>query len=260
MIKIEFTEPDNATWKEWKRDCEKTAKAVIESIERGENCKIPDLFRRGTIKKTVFFSKNGPFHGKCAYCECYITDFQPGSIEHFRPKKNVTDENDIPIMIEDEHGNQKNHPGYYWVAYDWKNLLPSCFACNHTKANKFPVKGKHATKAEEIGNEQPLLLHPVVDNPDDHLSIDFDTGTLVPLTDRGEMSIKVFALNRRDRLPEERKRTITEVKAAMLLAKISKSTDALKNLEELITCFEKGERAYSIAGRAILKSEHNNFV
>jgi hypothetical protein len=31
---------------------------------------------------------------------------------------------------ETEKEKEFEHPGYYWLAYEWTNLLPSCYDCN----------------------------------------------------------------------------------------------------------------------------------
>ena len=57
------------------------------------------------------------FHNKCAYCESDLGDNL--DVEHFRPKGGVTEE--------------PGHSGYWWLAHDWTNLLPSCTPCNQTR-------------------------------------------------------------------------------------------------------------------------------
>lgn len=59
------------------------------------------------------------FHGKCAYCESLYAGTQPVDIEHFRPKSRVAED---PAF-----------PGYWWLAADWDNLLPSCIDCNRSR-------------------------------------------------------------------------------------------------------------------------------
>ena len=51
------------------------------------------------------------FHFKCAYCESSIAN-QDWDVEHFRPKGRVAE--------------REKHTGYYWLAYEWTNLYPSC--------------------------------------------------------------------------------------------------------------------------------------
>lgn len=127
------------------------------------------------------------FHGKCAYCESDYHSQAPVDIEHYRPKAEITED--------------KTHPGYWWLAADWENLLPSCLDCNRKreqvidqaragaaaavmtpaqdmpvanhvlrtsgKANSFPVDGPTRVKepAETLANERPLLLDPCRDDP-----------------------------------------------------------------------------------------------
>ncbi len=258
MIQIVFKEPNTQKWKRWRTACEKKTRELLESVERGKSPQITDLYKRKSIKKEVYFSKDGPFHGKCAYCECYITDFQRGDIEHYRPKLAVTDENDQPIQVRDEQGQVIPHRGYYWLAYDWRNLLPSCTSCNQPgesklgKRNRFPVANTHARKPDEIDDEQSLLIHPVEDNPEEHLSVDIKTGELIPCSPKGEMTVRILGLNIRDRLPEERRKMINHVRA--LVVRIvsdpdeSKMQGIFKELEAILS----GKCAFSLAGRAML--------
>jgi uncharacterized protein (TIGR02646 family) len=142
------------------------------------------------------------FHGKCAYCESDYTRTQPPDIEHFRPKSAV------------KINGKLERPGYYWLAADWKNLLPSCIDCNRErkqdvegkiklagKANWFPIVGTRVKSHEKdvYQDEVCLLINPCEEkHPDDHL--DFieraDKGVILYLSDEGEHSIEVFALNR----------------------------------------------------------------
>ena len=65
------------------------------------------------------------YNHKCAYCEAYEPEPE---VEHYRPKKGVTDE---------------VHEGYYWLCYEWSNLMPACHDCNkqRSKSNHFPIEG-----------------------------------------------------------------------------------------------------------------------
>src|SRR6478609_10488621 len=49
------------------------------------------------------------FYGKCAYCEVKIVVASVPDIELFRPKGGVTE--------------RPEHPGYWWLASDWDNML-----------------------------------------------------------------------------------------------------------------------------------------
>jgi hypothetical protein len=64
------------------------------------------------------------FHGKCAYCESRYEVSGPVDIEHFRPKGGVEG---------------AEHPGYWWLAAEWTNLLPSCLDCNRRRYQPTPI-------------------------------------------------------------------------------------------------------------------------
>ena len=150
------------------------------------------------------------FHGKCAYCESCFDATAPVDVEHFRPKGRVAED--------------ALHPGYWWLAADWDNLLPSCIDCNRRrrqrlagpdgtpmagsagKMDQFPVEGTHLSDPEaDINTERPLLIDPCRDDPARHLAFRVDSDPLLALavpqdaTDapqRGATSIRVHGLNR----------------------------------------------------------------
>jgi uncharacterized protein (TIGR02646 family) len=97
--------------------------------------------------------------GKCCFCESKIRHISPGDVEHFRPKAG---------WVQDSES--MNRPGYYWLAYDWDNLLLSCQVCNQrNKKNYFPLTA-NSTRAlshhANIGTEQFLFIHPANENPE----------------------------------------------------------------------------------------------
>jgi hypothetical protein len=88
MIRIDFIEPETAEWSEWLVDCEAEQARHNAAVERGENRKAdPEVY--GRLKRAVFIHPEGPFHGKCAYCEENIRTNQYGDVEHFRPKGGI---------------------------------------------------------------------------------------------------------------------------------------------------------------------------
>ena len=93
------------------------------------------------------------FHGKCAYCETFYQDTQPVDVEHYRPKGAV-------------QGTE--HSGYWWLASDWDNLLPSCIDCNRRRKQKLPpfdgIEGVwgdvvDASKPQSMGKKDLFPLH-----------------------------------------------------------------------------------------------------
>ncbi|MCP4105543.1 MAG: hypothetical protein GY749_08405 [Desulfobacteraceae bacterium] len=117
------------------------------------------------------------YYSKCAYCESIMSD-DTFTTEHYRPKKGSF--------------------SYYWLGYEWSNLLPVCEKCNNAKGDKFPVEvpsrvfsnsGKKcrvktpklldgdfdidAMKANDpyLLDEKPYLLHPEIDEPKEFLRV-----------------------------------------------------------------------------------------
>jgi 5-methylcytosine-specific restriction endonuclease McrA len=265
MIKIDFDEPTNDGWKDWRDKCDAATTAVIAAVKQGETPTISELYKG---QRGVYMDLHGPFHGKCAYCESLIAADQPGDVEHFRPKGRVTATNSTTTPITYvEGGITKLHPGYYWLAYDWQNLLPACVDCNSPntkkipgkhmgKWNYFPVKGFRAVRPSEEDKEDPLLINPVLRLPEEHLEID-DTGIFVALTEEGQECIDVFCLNEREALVEARKTTYQGVKEKILWiigALIQGNPKAGTWLSEL-EGVKAGEKPYSAAARVAIKNE-----
>lgn len=166
------------------------------------------------------------FNKKCAYCECKYRIAVPADIEHYRPKAKVTLDG------------KKSIPGYYWLAGELSNLVPSCRFCNSEnyhviagkgttpikvgKANWFPLwdEKTRATKEGDEAKEYPLLLHPYRDDPDQYLEFRAD-GLVFSVAklkgknkSRAEVSIFHYGLNRTD-LVEERRDWAKRVQGAI---------------------------------------------
>lgn len=174
-----------------------------------------DIYRGGA-NKDVVNSLKALYGNKCAYCE--NTEYDP-EVEHYRPKKRVIRET--------------GHNGYYWLCYEWTNLLPSCHDCNTIgggKADQFPIRGTRQTAPpfDAAGNldrtrclahlpplthENALLLHPEIDQPEDFFRFDWE-GAMIG-TDgnngRGNNTIDICNLNRQN-LKAARKEMLDEIK------------------------------------------------
>lgn len=124
-------------------------------------------------------------HRKCAYCESLLTGTSNGDVENFRPKWGAVNGNGT---VDQHH--------YWWLAYEWDNLLVACQICNQAnKKNHFPVIGNRIGPGENVRNELPLLIDPSVDDPAEHLLFKED-GVVEGITDRGVASIAILGLNR----------------------------------------------------------------
>ena len=164
------------------------------------------------------------YKNKCAYCERNRGDEL--QVDHFRPKKART------------RGDLKyRQPGYYWLAYEWSNLLPLCSKCNQKKSNKFPLQGwddsNRVTSEQKNGKEStdhynlnylnqqesPLLLNPEegITSFKPHFIFN-EKGHIRGMSDRAMETIQICRLDRRD-LNRERKKIIyyflVSIKAAL---------------------------------------------
>jgi hypothetical protein len=261
MIKVAFSEPDTKDWRRWRRDVQKAVTKLVADAAANSAITISGaLYKR---RKAEIFAA---FAGKCAYCESDLGS-QHGDVEHYRPQKGVTNLEDAPVSIQ-VGDQQQSHPGYFWIAYDPSNLLPSCAKCNQQpktrpdgtlagKGNRFPVAGNYGYNPGDPANtdlsvEQPLLLHPVLDNPNDHLSFLPQTGALGWQTVRGEKTIEVLDLNN-EWLRDQRLQTFESVKNLFLSATASAlqgNAAGAAAFRQQIADVEEGRKPYTLAGRA----------
>ncbi|MGO8489910.1 hypothetical protein ACC757_24310 [Rhizobium ruizarguesonis] len=192
------------------------------------------------------------FHGKCAYCETMYAASMPVDVEHYRPKGAVAED--------------PEHEGYWWLAYNWENLLPSCGDCNRKrgqiivelsdnlaelaantkkliqsgKKDSFPIAAggvRAVAEAHEFELERPLLLNPCNDDPSLSLTYSFDPahpiGLMLPIgepadRERGAISIQAYGLNRL-KLVQDRTRLLRHLEfLGDLVIELTSSIDALE--------------------------------
>ncbi|MFH7016322.1 AAA family ATPase [Flavobacterium sp. FlaQc-47] len=124
------------------------------------------------------------FNGKCGYCENSISGFSQGVVDRFRPYNGVRDkETYMPDL-------------YWWLVYDWTNLVYSCKECCNYKANYFPISGIRAkARSFNLKEEKKLLINPCEDSPDEHFLYSED-GMIFPITEEGNQTIELLRLNR----------------------------------------------------------------
>ncbi len=153
------------------------------------------------------------YENKCAYCE--NNEYEP-QVEHYRPTGKSKQDG--------------GHEGYPWLCYEWSNLLPSCHDCNRrgAKGTRFPILGirvaqypltadgspdTYAFKANHtlMLAEQPILLHPEIDDPRQFFR--FDSEGKIFGTDnagRGEKTSEICRLYRQN-LCVARQRIVDDV-------------------------------------------------
>jgi hypothetical protein len=136
---------------EWEQEIKDILKEVADAIAANTDPKFPGKWSKLKVHLIDIF------HGKCGYCESRFTPSSFGDVEHYRPKGRVSED--------------KNHKGYYWLAYNPTNYLPACQLCNEpAKRDHFPIDGTRArSEADALDNEKPLLLNPYIDSYEEHL-------------------------------------------------------------------------------------------
>lgn len=205
------------------------------------------------------------FHRKCAYCEYPYAPAQKMDVEHYRPKGGYFDEN-----------GKLQQPGYYWLALEWSNLLPSCIDCNRErtqklqngeerkagKTNWFPLKegSIRAKKRSDLRREKPLLLNPCsskrADDPMLHLEFD-DTGLIDARivngkrSERGDATIRICGLHRRE-LFIARTRHIKDLQMDMTFSRSLRSHALDEYLNKLEDRYLSPDRLFLAMTRAVL--------
>jgi uncharacterized protein (TIGR02646 family) len=123
---------------------------------------------------------------KCAYCETPESS-SPLLVDHFRPLAGA-------LGLDGSYF--ADH--YWWLAYEWENLLPVCTECATAKGTRFPIRGKRAhprQQGHQLADECPQLLDPCSDDPEAHLVYSQD-GYVSSITDAGKTTIECLTLNR----------------------------------------------------------------
>lgn len=132
-------------------------------------------------------------NNKCAFCESGIVAVSGGDIENFRPKGGARGLNT------DEYAPMH----YWWLVYEWENLLIACELCNRKyKRDLFPLEKEKnrcqlgATGAE-LDKEGALLIDPTVQDPAEHLEFNRN-GSVIGLSVQGKATIDILGLNREE--------------------------------------------------------------
>lgn len=301
MIQVKFDPqklegPLKAEWDAWQVEAGAATDKVIEAWEDWRSKGSPGEFKFefddsiwGRLKEWLV---RNVFHNKCAYCETREVR-SPYHAEHFRPKGRVTikigNKKQQTCKTVDEAGNEIKHPGYFWLAYNWFNLLPSCNYCNTAqgKKNQFPVKNLHTSvkrltqndvkklrnkiiqsksqndvyylQPEDLNEiEDPLLLHPYLDNPEDHLVFgEFGVVIAREGSEKGKHSIEVYNLDSGD-LTKARQiaqeNAFRDYTAEIGRGRNLSNQDRINAAKAVIAGYINGEESYSAGVMANLRA------
>lgn len=182
-------------------------KALARKVSRGKRLNNADFKGKrywGETKQVLQQYQNG----KCCFCERQRDANAEADVEHFRPKLEVTE--------------NLNHPGYWWLAYEWSNLLFSCKKCNSGyKKNHFPLVDETtrvAKKGNDLSMERPMLINPSLEDPADFIDYDWDSdpGKVFLVgkdpENRGSETFRILGLVVRDDLYKGRMHTVLSLK------------------------------------------------
>lgn len=190
-------------------------------------------------------------HGKCCFCEVFISH-SPGDVEHFRPKGRYR---------KDERSGF-SYPGYFWLAYDWENLLLCCEICNRSfKKNFFPLHDEN--KRVHFPNtdctlEGPLFLNPFVDKPEDLITYIGTEPFPVNNNLRAKKTIKYVGLKNKKRkgLNEDRLTHYNRIKKVYEIYMDLPQGEQKAKAKEILDLASSPSSEYSVMIKAAIK---NNF-
>lgn len=150
------------------------------------------LYGHPAVKQALIAAQ----HGKCCFCERKIG--AEGDVEHFRPKASVCQGEGFPL----------ERPGYYWLAYEWDNLLLACPICNQRfKKSTFPLadSAKRARNHHgDLTQEKPLFINPAEEDPTRYIAFRQEVPYALRGNKRAKKTIKALGLDR-ENLNEERR-------------------------------------------------------
>lgn len=139
---------------------------------------------------------------KCCYCE---SPAPYGDVEHYRPKAH-----------------------YYWLAYQWDNLLWACPSCNRHKGDSFPLEYPSAqcrTEHDPLHAEAPLLIHPAEEDPETSIEWQDCKPIAVDGNERGLRTIKLMKLDEEPWL-DRRRRCLNEFRRLWRAWRVAERTGA----------------------------------
>lgn len=209
------------------------------AAQRRKDCRAynasPSAYRSGRKKfdnkRSIYASRevkeilSTAQHNKCCYCEKRFRAAINLAVEHFRPKTGVRQSRKL----------EKQCPGYYWLAYEWSNLLLSCQDCNSSwKGILFPLanpKQRARSHRQNISIERPLLINPVTTpSPRNHIHFRHDAPE--SLSVKGRITIDVLGL-RRAALREDRLEKLDLLRRSLDLTELAAARPRDRELRSL---------------------------
>lgn len=207
MIYVEPQKPDD----KWLEKAKKATGEITEEFNMKKD--ISSSSFKPKVWKDLKAHLEKVFQNKCSYCEGKCKAGAHFTVEHYRPKSEVTFHEDNnskeKVKRRTRDGQEQEHPGYYWLAYNYENLLLSCTICNENKSTRFPIlqeKNRAYCPDDKLDTEEPFLLNPIKDKDiEEHITFGIG-GMAAGTSERGEKTIEICNLNREDLLTARHKK------------------------------------------------------
>lgn len=186
------------------------------------------IYAHQSLKKALMTAQND----KCAYCET-LNPTSHDVVEHFRPKNGWLQ----------KRGDSLSKPAYFWLSYEWENLLFACDRCNDAahKGNHFPLANpsKRADAANpDVANEKPLLINPYTVDPDRHIEWNRDIPRPRNKSRSGSKSIEIFGLDHDGLMMDQRRQYLRNIKNILALVEASPMDNRERSVivQQLLDC------------------------
>jgi hypothetical protein len=201
-VLVGIEQPPGPGFETWRQTAVKARSEALKNFK--ETAKAPEQWEVGVWSDAPAAYLDECFPGKCAFCEGKQTEY-PIKVRHFRP---------IHGFVVDGYP-PRQHPGYFWLAYEWYNIVPACGACVKRTdlaggaAEGFPLNGGPVMAPPQYDPDPPDLWRQVHENEEallldpysryeyeNDLTFDIETGHVSGRTKRGRETVKRFDLNR----------------------------------------------------------------
>jgi hypothetical protein len=111
-------------------------------------------------------------------------------------------------------------PGYYWLAYEWSNLMLACERCNvEVKGSRFPVAREELRArdpSDPLDAEEAILIDPFNEDPRDFIRFRKSVARGVDAGGRGARVRAILKLNAPD-LERARRARLLEIRALRVM-------------------------------------------
>ena len=147
-------------------------------IQRYQDKNVKDRWKLyTTFKKNIKKHLLNEQKGRCMFCRRVIEVSQaPAELEHLLPKSKYPQFETLP-----------------------KNLVLTCHCCNNHKSDNNPLVHPHSDPSQQTYPNQSVefrTVYPYLDQYEQHIDIDNTTGVAVKLSQKGEVTISWYNLNR----------------------------------------------------------------